>query len=148
MLVINALHDIIARRCVDEETEKIDKLPIVYNDDAAEKIFSALETFTVVSSESMQHQNIIAVIKLIRTMFKRVSAEWQTRMEEVVLRMLAVLGEFALTRALDEELTALAAELDSGDRPETAAAVRRAHEKFALSVGKLNSRSTRVPLEN
>ncbi len=92
----------------------------------------------------MQHQNYIEVLRTFTVMFERLPREWQQRAEDLILRILSALGDHVLTGELNESLSALAAKLKASERVETANAIEEAREKLAMSVGKLNSRSTRV----
>jgi hypothetical protein len=103
------------------------------------------ETLAVVSSESMQHQNYVEVIHTMTMMFDRLPAAQQQRGEDLILRILPALGDHVLIARLDAALDYLADRLTASARFETAAAVKIAHEQLQLSVGKLNSRATRVP---
>ena len=58
--------------------------------------------------------------------------------------MLSVLGDLVLTANLEGALSALAKKLDEAGRHETATAIVAAQRQLRLSVGKLNSRSTRA----
>jgi hypothetical protein len=69
----------------------------------------------------------------------------QQRAEDLVLRSLSGLGDQILTRDLDDALAALAESLDTSGALDTAQAVRVARNALAKSIGRLNSRSTRVP---
>jgi hypothetical protein len=103
------------------------------------------EALAVVSSESMQHQNFIAVAGTFATMFGRPAPDQQRRAEDVALRILPAMGDFVLTAEPDATLTDLGNALARAGRHEAAASVRAAQEEMRRSVGKLNSRSTRVP---
>ncbi len=92
----------------------------------------------------MQHQTYIEVLHTFTKMFDRLNETHQKRVEDIILRLLSALGDLVLTGELNESLSALAAKLKASERFETAAAVEKAREELALSVGKLNSRSTRV----
>jgi hypothetical protein len=93
----------------------------------------------------MQHQSFAEVVRALAVTFDRLPVEQQTRVEDLILRILSALGEHVLTAELNTALSALAGALTTSARFETAAAVRAAQEALELSVGKLNSRSTRVP---
>ncbi len=118
--------------------------PIVYNDNVMQKLMSTFETLAIVSSESMQHQNFIEVIHTFTLVFGRLSPENQIRTEDIILRILSSMGDHVLTALLETELNALVNMLVNAGRTETADAVEKAKNKLKLSVGKLNSRSTRV----
>lgn len=75
---------------------------------------------------------------------ERLPRERQQRAEDLILRILSALGDHVLTAELDAALAALIGKPKAAERFETAAAVYAAQEQLQLSVGKLNSRSTRV----
>jgi hypothetical protein len=110
-----------------------------------EKLMDTFETLAVVSSESMQHQNFIEVIITFTTMFDRLSKKWQERTEDILLRLLSGLGDHILTAELEKALTVLTNKLIMSGRHEVAAAIKNALVQLSQSVGKLNSRATRVP---
>jgi hypothetical protein len=62
-----------------------------------------------------------------------------------MLRTLPALGDHVLTKELDVALEDMARRLEAKGRFETAMAVRSARGGLATTIGKLNSRSTRVP---
>jgi len=147
LLTIRSLRAILARWSADEPKNKPAKWPIVYTDDTVDKLMNAFETLAVVSSESMQHQNYIEVLKTAAVLFNRLPSGLQLRMEDILLRILSVLGDHALTAELEEALLKVISTLQSAGRFATAAAIQIALEELRASVGKLNSRSTRVPLK-
>jgi hypothetical protein len=63
----------------------------------------------------------------------------------MILRILSVAGDHAPTLTLDRAFEALAEKLRTIDKIKTAAAVETARQLLLQSVGKLNSRATRVP---
>ncbi|HEX6125276.1 MAG TPA: DUF2254 family protein [Pyrinomonadaceae bacterium] len=144
IIVIHSLRDILARWSAEQRNGGDKELPIVYVDHTADKLLSAFETLAVVSSESMQHQNYIEVLAVFAATFDRLPTEWQARAEDLILRILSVMGDHALTRELDQALSSLADKLESAGSSATAVAVRGAGEQLSLSVGVLNSRATRV----
>ena len=85
------------------------------------------------------------MLRTFAVMYARVPAEHQLRVEDLLLRILPVLGDHVLTRELDSALSALLQTLISSGRMETASLIQVARSKLKESVGKLNSRSTRVP---
>jgi hypothetical protein len=93
----------------------------------------------------MQHQNYIEVVRTLAVMFERLPARLQQRAEDLVLRILSALGDHVLTAGLDAALDNLVRVLMAAGRLETVEKVRIAHEQLKLSIGELNSRSTRVP---
>lgn len=149
LLTIYSMRDILSRWSIDEVVGKDyptveEHLPVVYTDNTFARLMEAFETFAIVSTESMQHQNYIAILQTFTLMFDRLPEEWQHRAEDIILRILSALGDLVLTAQLEESLTALAIKLKAAGKKETASAVLQAEEKLALSVGELNSRSTRA----
>lgn len=154
LLGIRALRDILARwnremtdsNSPDGKEPRADRvLPVVYRDDVLEQLMDALETLAVVSTESMQHQNYAEVLRAFAALFERLSPALQERAEDLVLRILSGLGDHVLTADLDRQLTNLVEALRASDRFETASAVHAAQEDLRASIGRLNSRATRVP---
>ncbi|MDQ3248725.1 MAG: DUF2254 domain-containing protein [Chloroflexota bacterium] len=145
LLTIRSLRDILARWSVEEDkAADAQPFPVVYQDNVVEQLMDTFETLAVVSSESMQHQNFIEVVHTFALMFDRLPAPWQARTEDLILRILSALGDHVLTAQLDLALTDLIKTLTASARFETAAAVRTAQDQLRLSIGKLNSRATRV----
>lgn len=149
LLTIHSLRDVLSRWSAGEVINKNkmtieEALPVVYTDNTFAQLMDAFETFAIVSSESMQHQNFIAVLQTFTLMFDRLPEEWRQRAEDIILRILSALGDFVLTAKLEDALVLLAAKLDASGKNETASAILQAKEKLALSVGELNSRSTRA----
>jgi hypothetical protein len=143
---VNALHDLLARWSVDRGLDRRDRpLPVVYPDNVMAAAFGALESLTVGASESMQHQTYAAILNAIAVLLERLCPTDQQRAEDLVLRSLSGLGDQILTRDLDDALAALAESLDTSGALDTAQAVRVARNALAKSIGRLNSRSTRVP---
>ncbi len=92
----------------------------------------------------MQHRTFAEVLRTLSVLFNRLPSNQQRRSEDIILRILSGLGDHILTAPLDIELLRLEAVLSDGGRDETAAAVRKARDKLARSVGRINSRSTRL----
>ena len=145
LMVIRALRDLLAR-WADEENEPPEQppVPVVYTDTVPDQLMNACESLAVVATESMQHQSFAEVLRTFSVLFKRLPADQQARAEDLILRILSGLGDHILTALLEEELSALAAALSESGRTETASAVREARDDLARSVGKANSRSTRL----
>jgi hypothetical protein len=149
LLTIYSLRDIYARWFVREEEagaaeEKEAALAVVYKDNTPAELLNAFETLAVVSSESMQHQNYIAVLDTFTGIFERLPNDKQKEIEDRILRILPALGDHVLTTELDAALTALITRLRQAQRGATAQAVQSARDTLAQSIGKLNSRATRV----
>lgn len=145
LLAIRNLRDVLARWSIEEDEKSAEpSAPIVYQDNVFTQLMDAFETLAVASSESMQHQNFIEVVDTFTVMFNRLPVDQQERAEDLVLRIISALGDHVLTAELNRALSSLIAMLTTAKRTEAAAAVRVAHNKLGLSVGKLNSRSTRT----
>jgi uncharacterized membrane protein len=144
LLAIQSLRDIIARWATEPPIQESEDNCVVYSDDVIQHIMDTIETLAVVSSESMQHQIFAEVACTLAAMLHRLPLDQQRRSEDVVLRILPALGDLVLTRGLDEALSSLAQALEESGYAESASAVRTAHEQLRRSVGKLNSRATRV----
>jgi uncharacterized membrane protein len=149
LLTIYSLRDIYGRWFVREEEagaaeEKEAALAVVYKDNTPAELLNAFETLAVVSSESMQHQNYIAVLDTFTGIFERLPNDKQKEIEDRILRILPALGDHVLTTELDAALTALITRPRQAQRGATAQAVQSARDTLAQSIGKLNSRATRV----
>lgn len=152
LLVIHSLRDVLARWAAEGVEEKgspggADEpdVAVVYSDDVLPQLMDAFESLAVVSSESMQHQAFAEITRTFATMFDRLPTDLQRRAEELVRRILPALGDHVLTADLDAALSSLTSSLAAAGKRETAAALQAAHAGLAGTVGKLNSRSTRVP---
>ncbi len=144
LLTIRSLRDILARWAAEDVEPELPLVPVVYTDDVPARLMDTLESLAVVSSESMQHQNFIEVVGTVAGMFDRLTADQQRRAEDLVRRILSVLGDHALTAPLDAALGSLVAVLTASGSVETASAVESARQQLDLSVGTLHSRSTRA----
>jgi uncharacterized membrane protein len=120
-------------------------LPVVYPDDVVDRLMRAIESLMVVTSESMQHQVYAAFMRGLAVTFDRLPPPLASRAEEIVLRSLAGLGDHVLSVELEEALSMMAEALQAAGRSSGAEAVRAARDELAESVGRLNSRGTRVP---
>ncbi len=146
LIVVRNLRDLLARWSIPtDEPPPSPPLPVVYHDDVPEGLFSAFESIAVVASESMQGDVFAEVMDGVAMMFARLPAWEQARSEELVLRSLAALGDLVLTHRLESALGAVSGAMAAGGRHETAAAVAASLAELRQSVGKLNSRATRVP---
>lgn len=145
-IAIHNLRDLLAR-WAGEESRGAEKevLPIVYPDDVMTRLLGAFESLAVVASESMQHQTYAEIVRTFALTFDRLPLRERLRMEDLILRTLAGLGDHMLTTQLDETLTDLVGSLERAGQAATTAAVRRAQTDLASSIGTLNSRATRVP---
>ena len=80
---VNALHDLLARWSAVRGPDRDDSpLPVVYPDNVMAAAFGALESLTVVASESMQHQTYAAILNAIALLFERLCPAEQQRAEE------------------------------------------------------------------
>jgi uncharacterized membrane protein len=145
LMTIRSLRDVMARWTSDESIG-VDEapLPVVYRDITFATLMDAFESLAVASSESMQHQNYIEIVRTFAAMFARLPSAEQTRAEDLILRILSALGDHVLTAELESALTGLVEELDRCSRHETARAVGLAKADLGRSVGRLNSRATRT----
>ncbi|MGC1784469.1 MAG: hypothetical protein WA708_18235, partial [Acidobacteriaceae bacterium] len=154
LLAILTLRDVLAHwsledNPVESKAGREPKLwPIVYRDCAFEHLLDAFESLAVISSESMQYQAFAEVLRTFAIMYPRMRAEHQSRAEDLLRRILPVLGDHALTRELDSALCATAQMLKSNHCVETASLVESAQNELRQSIGKLNSRATRVRSSN
>jgi uncharacterized membrane protein len=158
LLAIRSLRDLLARWSLEttragapatlpEIAKAADggEAPVVYSDDTFPRLFDALESLAVASTESMQHQAFTEIVLALSMMFERLPRDLQARSEQVILRILTGMGDHMLTLRLETELAALASTLRRGGAQDTAAAVDAAWRALGQSLGTLNSRSTRVP---
>jgi uncharacterized membrane protein len=144
--VLYSLRDVLARCCtVTREPPDQQPLPVVYHDNVPVTLLGAFESLAVVASESMQQQIYAEVAHAVATMLVRLIPDQQERTQEVILRILPALGDLVLTAELDAALTRLSEALAAAGRITTAVAVATAQAELRKSVGKLNSRATRVP---
>lgn len=152
LLTIYGLRDIYARWFVredrdataQEETASASVWPVVYQDNTPTQLLNAFETLAVVSSESMQHQNYVAVLDTFSGLLAGLPNNQQKEVENRILRILPTLGDHVLTTELDAALTALVASLKQAQRGTSAQSVQGARDQLAQSIGQLNSRATRV----
>ena len=143
---INALHDLLARWSANGESHGNDPpLPVVYPDNVLESVFGGFESLTVVASEAMQHQTCAGILNALTVTYERLQPAARRRVEDLVLRSLSGLGDHVLTADLDEALAAMAQAFDADGASDTAQAIRAARNGLAGSIGRLNSRATRVP---
>ena len=144
---IFSLRDIMARWSADilQHQDQPDRvLPVVYRDDVFWKLLDALETFAVVSSESMQHQIYVEVLHTFTSLFGRLQPAHRARAADAIRRILPALGDHVLTAELDRALQDLSRELQQQEDRDTARAVEAARARLAESIGTLASRSTRA----
>ncbi|WP_171070421.1 DUF2254 family protein [Methylobacterium terricola] len=146
LTVIQALRDIIAQWSRGEVEAPGDAgACIVYGDAAPVIATDALEAVIVVASESIQSQTLTEAIATLAILLRHVETPTAERLADVARRALSSLGEHVLTRQLEASLADLAEALTERGFVATAEAVSAATADLAASLGKLNSRSTRVP---
>ena len=144
LLAIRCLRDMLAQWIEEPPVEApADAIAVVYEDDVPSRLMDTLETLAVVSSESMQHQNFIEVVRALTVMFDRLPASLQERTEDLILRLLPALGDHVLTAQLEATLLRLIATLHERERQETARRVDTALGALRKAVGRLGSRSIR-----
>jgi hypothetical protein len=80
---------------------------VVYHDTAFDRLFDALESLVAPASESLQHQNLAAIVRPLASLFPRLPAAYQPRAEALVRRVLPTLGKHVLTGALQLALVHL-----------------------------------------
>ncbi len=157
LLAILSLRDVLAHwsaERISHENSSIDNedggdesalWPIVYRDRTFDRLLDAFESLAVISSESMQYQAFAEVLRTFAIMYPRMPAEHQPRVENLLLRILPALGDHVLTGELDSALSATVHMLKFHRCLETASHIEKAQSELRQSVGRLNSRSTRVP---
>ncbi len=145
LLTIRSLRNILAQWSIEQDEDSDEQpIPVVYTDNVLARLMETFESLAVVSSESMQQQNFTEIVHTFTVMFDRLPPEQQQRTESLILRILSALGDHVLTTELDAALSALVCILRSSAYFDTANAVQIAQDELRLSIGKLNSRSTRV----
>ena len=117
---------------------------VVYSDNLANEVMKGFESLVVVASESMQHQCAAECYRTFASQFHRLPPFLQQRTADIVLRSLAGLGEHIPTSDLASSLTALTGVLAAHRQTKYAKAVTAAQRQLELTIGKLNSRSTRA----
>lgn len=147
VLCVRNLHDIF--NCwigsTDKDGEQVGEQPVIYlHDEVQHKLFTCLQNIAVVTSESMQHQVFIAILEIFIGTLRKAPRAWQEEMEETILIMISVMGDHVYTTAMDRSTTALVEELKKQGLSDTARALSRAAGKLKDTVGRLNSRGTRV----
>ncbi len=145
LIAIHLLRDLLARFAATEPPESDKRpVPLVYREHLVERILETFESFTVVSSESLQFQAFTEVITSLATLYPRLPREYQARVEDLALRALSVMGDHAFTWELEVQLKRLISVLEEAGGKATAEKVAQAMNRLGKSVGQLNSRSTRA----
>lgn len=142
--IIRALGNVLLYWGLEDKTLDCKILPIVYKDNVKEKLLDAFENLAVVSSESMQHQSFYRILNTLGLAYCRMNKKEQDRIENVLLTLLSVLGDHALTAKLDQSLSDITELMNTAKRFHIANAIKEAHSKLRESHGKINSRATRV----
>ena len=145
LAAIESLRDILSRWAAAGEVAENPSSPVVVADAAPRLAIDALEGVIVAASESIQAQTLSNVLRTLSMLLPVVPDPWAERLADVSQRALASLGEHVLTRDLEEALGGLRAALAARGFVEEARCVQDATRGFATTLGKLNSRSTRVP---
>ncbi|TXN04550.1 DUF2254 domain-containing protein [Methylobacterium sp. WL64] len=144
--VIQALRDIIAHWGDGATATGEDaRSGIVYGDAAPIAATDALEAVILVASESMQSQTLAEALTSVAILLRHVDPATAARLADVASRALSSLGEHVLTRQLEAALADLTEALRARGFAAVAGAVSDAASGLAESLGRLNSRSTRVP---
>jgi uncharacterized membrane protein len=144
--VIQALRDVIAQWSVGETEAREDAAScVVYRDAAPTVATDALEAVIVVASESIQPQTLAEAIATLAILLRHVGQPTAERLADVSRRALSSLGEHVLTRQLEAALADLSEALLARGFTSVAESVSTSTADLATSLGKLNSRSTRVP---
>ena len=150
LLTIRHLRDLLARWLATDaafspanDVGGVAAAPIVYTDRLPEQLLKGFESLAVVASESMQHQTLTELYFSFASLYSRLPAPLRRQAADLLQRSLSGLGDHILTSNLEASLTALIDTL-SKDDPDCAEAMRAAKQKLSLSVGALNSRSTRA----
>jgi uncharacterized membrane protein len=118
--------------------------PVVYSDNLPERLMKGFESLAVVASESLQHQSVAEIYRAFANLFHRLPPPLRRQAEDLLLRSLSGLGDHILTSDLEAALSALIDALAAAGRPQSAAAIGAAQHQLGLSIGRLNSRSTRT----
>lgn len=116
---------------------------IVYPDDLPDVLLGVFESFAVVASESMQHQSSAEVYRTFAKLFPRLPPHLQRRADDLLRRSLSALGDHILTSDLDAALSELVMALTAAAHADCAREIDAARRRLGLSIGRLNSRSTR-----
>ena len=145
VLVCHALRDVLARWLEQGEAPEDRSSRIVYADRVTDAVISTFESLAVVASESMQHQTLAEIMRTLAMLLPKLPPEGVDQVTGVILRSLSALGEHVLTRELERSLEVASQAMAAAGRDAAARAVTRATDALRVSIGVLNSRSTRVP---
>lgn len=117
---------------------------VVYSDDLPMQVMRGFESLAAITSESMQHQCAAEIYRTFANLLHRMSPPLRRQAEDLLLRSLSGLGDHILTSTLDAALSALIDALSAAGSSQCASAIGAAQHQLELSVGRLNSRSTRT----
>lgn len=146
LATIRNMRDLLAR-WAEGDADQPDgaPLPVVYPDNVMPALFGALESLSVVASESMQHQTFAEIVRSVAVTFERLPGKHRHDAASLILRSLAGMGDHMLTTELERALDDVVAAFERCGYLSQAARIRTARDTLAESVGQLNSRATRVP---
>jgi transcription initiation factor TFIIIB Brf1 subunit/transcription initiation factor TFIIB len=146
---VRALRDVLARwSAPGEDGNAVSEhvtAPVIYPDAVMSEVLRTFQSLAVVASESMQHQSLAEIIRSVAILYPRLPAAEQEQADEFTRRMLSALGDHVLTVELEDALQRLQSVLAIEGEADTASALAQAMEELGTSVGRLNSKSTRVP---
>ncbi len=144
LTIVRTLRDLLLRWSDTNHKGDNDPYPIVYKDNVMPQLMDTFETLAVATTESMQHENFKEIIRTFSSAYDRLSGENKIRTEDIIMRILSGMGDHMLTASLEDDLNILVKVLRNAGSIETANAVEMATNTLKQSVGRLNSRSTRI----
>lgn len=122
--------------------------PVVYTNTVLDDLMDGFETLGVVSADSMQSQTLAELLEMLATLLSRLSASQRTRVADMTLRLIPVLGEHVLTAPLDAAVVMLRRALAETGCATTAAALSVAHDEWSQSVGRFAPLSVQARLSH
>ncbi|MGN6605034.1 MAG: DUF2254 family protein [Ginsengibacter sp.] len=144
ILIVRTIRNLLSVWDDEKKEQKEKPYPIVYNSQAKEKLFISLETLAVASSESLQHMVFAEILLNFSFLFNRLNSRDKKRVEDIILRIISCMGDHVFTSPLEKALNKLIHVLKRNNCFETADHLVKAKEQLQQSVGKLNSRDSRV----
>jgi hypothetical protein len=117
------------------------KCTVVYHDNVPIVLLRALESLSVVTSESMQHQTLAEVYRAFALGVRRMPTPLRSVIHGMILRSLSSLGDHVLTAELNESIDELSEAMEEVGMSSEALATARG--TLALSIGRLAARSNR-----
>ena len=149
LLTIYSLRDLLARwldadEAFGSDTGANPTARVIYPDNLSGQIIKGFESLAVVASESMQHQSAAEIYRTFASLFDRLPPALQRQAEDLLMRSLSGLGDHILTSDLEASLSAVIGALTAAGRTQSADAIGAAQRQLELSIGRLNSRSTRT----